>query len=60
MDGDGENQKKRKYNNTARAEAASYTRKTNAGHFKSNGIDPGRVQRLFRAESCQCSSVEPL
>ena len=57
IDGDGVRQKKRKYNNTSRAAVASYTRKNNAGQFKNNGVDPGRIQRLFRAESCQCYLV---
>ncbi|CAK9073825.1 unnamed protein product [Durusdinium trenchii] len=50
--------KKRKYNNTERAAMASYSRQSSAGHFKENGVDPGRLQKLFKLPSCQCANVE--
>lgn len=53
-------QKKRKYNNMGRAANASYLRKNHAGQFKQNGVDPGRIQRLFQADSCQCSLFSQL
>jgi len=60
MDDDQVSKKKRKYNNMGRAANASYLRKNHAGQFKQNGVDPGRIQRLFQADSCQCSLFSQL
>ena len=49
-------QKKRRYNNTGRAAAASYARKNIAG-FKQNGLDPKRLEGLTGSTQCQCFLV---
>lgn len=46
---------KRTYDNSNRAATAAYARRDKQGVFKSNGVDPARVQKLFDSPSCHCN-----
>lgn len=47
--------RKRKYDNRKRQSQAAYAR-SSGDVYKKNGVDPGRLQKLFDSSSCQCSS----
>ena len=54
MDDPKAGKEKRKYDNRKRAAVAQYSRQPQ--HiFKKNGVDPGRLQKLYNSEKCQCS-----
>lgn len=46
---------KRTYDNSKREATAAYARRDKQGVFKSNGVDPARVQKLFDSQSCHCN-----
>ena len=46
---------KRAYDNARRQADAAYKRKSTAGFFKNNGVDPERLQKLFNAPMCGCA-----
>lgn len=51
---------KRAYDNSKRKEVAQYKRKQHQGHFKANGVDPERLEKLFALPSCKCDlSLKP-
>ena len=54
MDDPKAGKKKRKYDNRKRQAVAQYSRQPQQV-FKKNGVDPGRLHRLFISEKCQCS-----
>lgn len=45
---------KRSYDNSKRQANAAYLRKGTQGFFKSNGVDPARLKKLFGSPSCNC------
>ena len=45
---------KRPYDNSKRQANAAYVRKGTHGFFKSNGVDPARLEKLFGSPSCNC------
>ena len=45
----------RKYDNRNRQASAEYLRKQSQDVFKKNGLDPGRLKKLFNTTECQCA-----
>lgn len=48
---------KRAYDNSKRAQEASYSKQESTGFYKRNGLDPARLQKLFAATTCSCAFV---
>ena len=57
MDDPKASKQKRNYDNSKRAKEAQYSRKQTIGHYKRNGVDPKRLQKLFSTQSCLCAFV---
>ena len=57
MDDPQASKPKRNYDNSKRAKDAQYMRRKTRGHYKRNGLDPTRLQKLFDANTCLCPFV---